>query len=87
MKKHHKITASERDQIAWWLACGVTLREMARRLTRSPCKVLNYQTPLEVLQLILIQAPGSPSYSIDVDMETQGFPLRNFPITVHNLLR
>jgi hypothetical protein len=25
MKKHHKITASERDQIAWWLACGVTL--------------------------------------------------------------
>jgi hypothetical protein len=30
MNKHHKITALERDQIAWWLACGVTVREMAR---------------------------------------------------------
>jgi hypothetical protein len=28
MKKHNKITAPERDQIAWWLACGVTIREM-----------------------------------------------------------
>jgi hypothetical protein len=35
MKKHHKITASERDQIAWWLAYRVTIREMARRLGRS----------------------------------------------------
>jgi IS30 family transposase len=32
MKKHNKMTAPERDQIAWWLACGVTIREMARRL-------------------------------------------------------
>jgi transposase, IS30 family len=39
MKKHHKITAPERDQIAWWLACGVTLREMARRLGRSPSSI------------------------------------------------
>src|ERR687892_2883138 len=39
MKKHHKITASERDQIAWWLACGVTIREMARRLGRSPSSI------------------------------------------------
>jgi IS30 family transposase len=39
MKKHHKITASERDQIAWWLACGITLREMARRLGRSPSSI------------------------------------------------
>ena len=38
MKKHHKITAPEQDQIAWWLACGITIREMARRLGRSPCK-------------------------------------------------
>jgi hypothetical protein len=38
MKKQHKITAPERDQIAWWLACGITIREMARRLGRSPCK-------------------------------------------------
>jgi transposase, IS30 family len=39
MKKHHKITAPERDQIAWWLACGITLREMARRLGRSPSSI------------------------------------------------
>jgi hypothetical protein len=51
MKKHHKIIAPERDQIAWWLASGVTIREMVRWLGRSPCKVLNYQIPLEVLQL------------------------------------
>ena len=29
-------------------ACGFTVREMTRRLGRSPCKVLNYQTPLEI---------------------------------------
>jgi transposase, IS30 family len=39
MKKHHKITAPERDQIAWWLAGRVTLREMARRLGRSPSSI------------------------------------------------
>ena len=39
MNKHHKITAPERDQIAWWLACGVTIREMARRLGRSPSSI------------------------------------------------
>jgi transposase, IS30 family len=39
MKKHNKITAPERDQIAWWLACGVTIREMARRLGRSPSSI------------------------------------------------
>jgi IS30 family transposase len=39
MKKHHKITASERDQIAWWLAGGITIREMARRLGRSPSSI------------------------------------------------
>jgi transposase, IS30 family len=39
MKKHHKITASERDQIAWWLACGITIREMARGLGRSPSSI------------------------------------------------
>jgi hypothetical protein len=32
MKKHNKITAPERDQIAWWLAGEVTIREMARLL-------------------------------------------------------
>jgi hypothetical protein len=31
-----------------WLACGVTIWEMARRLGRSPCKILNYQILLEV---------------------------------------
>jgi IS30 family transposase len=39
MKKHNKITAPERDQIAWWLACGITIREMARRLGRSPSSI------------------------------------------------
>ena len=39
MNKHHKITAPERDQIAWWLACGITIREMARRLGRSPSSI------------------------------------------------
>src|SRR5919106_217832 len=39
MKKHHKITAPERDQIAWWLACGITIREMARQLGRSPSSI------------------------------------------------
>jgi IS30 family transposase len=39
MKKHHKITAPKRDQIAWWLACGVPIREMARRLGRSPSSI------------------------------------------------
>jgi transposase, IS30 family len=35
MGKHCKITAGERDTIAWWVACGVKLREIARRLGRS----------------------------------------------------
>jgi IS30 family transposase len=39
MNKHHKITALERDQIAWWLACRITIREMARRLGRSPSSI------------------------------------------------
>jgi IS30 family transposase len=39
MKKYHKITAPERDKIAWWLASGVTIREMARRLSRSPSSI------------------------------------------------
>ena len=39
MNKHHKITAPERDQIAWWLASGITIREMARRLGRSPSSI------------------------------------------------
>jgi IS30 family transposase len=39
MKKHHKITAPERDQIAWWLACGLTIREMAGRLSKSPSSI------------------------------------------------
>jgi IS30 family transposase len=39
MNRHNKITALERDQIAWWLACGITIREMARRLGRSPSSI------------------------------------------------
>jgi IS30 family transposase len=39
MKKHHKITPSERDQIAWWFVNGVSLREIAKRLNRSPSTI------------------------------------------------
>jgi transposase, IS30 family len=39
MNKHNKITALERDQIAWWLAGGITIREMARWLGRSPSSI------------------------------------------------
>jgi IS30 family transposase len=39
MNKHHKITALEPDQIAWWLASGIPIREMARRLGRSPSSI------------------------------------------------
>jgi transposase, IS30 family len=39
MNQHHKITALERDQIACWLAGGITIREMARRLGRSPSSI------------------------------------------------
>jgi transposase, IS30 family len=39
MKKHNKMTAPERDQIAWWLAGGIPIREMARRLGRSPSSI------------------------------------------------
>jgi IS30 family transposase len=39
MKKHYKITAPERNQIAWWLARGITIREMAKRLGRSPSSI------------------------------------------------
>ena len=39
MNQHNKITALERDQIAWWLAGGITVREMARRLGRSPSSI------------------------------------------------
>jgi transposase, IS30 family len=39
MGKHHKISALERDQIYWWHACGDSLREIARRLGRSPSTV------------------------------------------------
>jgi hypothetical protein len=38
MKKHHKITASERNQIAWWLAGGIAIREMARWAWPKPIK-------------------------------------------------
>jgi hypothetical protein len=55
MKKQNKITAPERDQIAWWLACEITIWEMAKRLGRSPCKILNYQILLEVFTAHIMQ--------------------------------
>ncbi len=39
MGKHRKISSRERDQIAWWVACGVPVREIARRLGRSPSTI------------------------------------------------
>jgi IS30 family transposase len=41
MGKHHKISAFERDKIAWWLACGMPIREMARQLHRSHSSILS----------------------------------------------
>jgi hypothetical protein len=64
------------ELLAWGLACGVMIREMAKRLGRSPCKVLGYQTLLELLQLMgenisqkglfLIHSLGFPDYPSDV---------------------
>lgn len=39
IKHHKKITAAERDQIAFWLAGKVAIREIARRLDRSPSSI------------------------------------------------
>jgi IS30 family transposase len=39
MGKHHKITSSERDKIAYWHAIGESVREIARRLERSPSSI------------------------------------------------
>jgi IS30 family transposase len=36
---HHKLTAQERDLIALWKGGGVSLREIARRLERSPSTI------------------------------------------------
>jgi hypothetical protein len=41
MKKHHKITAPEREQIAWWLACGVIIREMEDGLAEADARCWN----------------------------------------------
>jgi IS30 family transposase len=39
MKKHKKICSIERDKIAYWYAIGTSIREMARRLNRSPSSI------------------------------------------------
>lgn len=39
IKHHTKITAYERDQIALWLGSKVAIREIARRLSRSPSSI------------------------------------------------
>jgi transposase, IS30 family len=39
MKTHHKLSSRERDQIAYWRAIGVRIREIARRLGRSPSSI------------------------------------------------
>jgi IS30 family transposase len=39
MKPHHKLTSRERDHIAYWRAIGLTIREIARRLGRSPSSI------------------------------------------------
>jgi hypothetical protein len=41
-KKHHKITVPERDQIAWRLASGITIREMAQK------PITQLSDPLEI---------------------------------------
>src|SRR5512144_1525470 len=39
MTTHQKLTSHERDKIAYWYAVGESLREMARRLGRSPSSI------------------------------------------------
>ena len=36
MRTHRKLTSHERDKIAYWYAVGERIREIARRLGRSP---------------------------------------------------
>src|SRR3989344_2884794 len=38
-KKHNKIRSEERDRIAQWVNQGVGVREIARRLNRSPSSI------------------------------------------------
>jgi IS30 family transposase len=39
MKKRKKITPQERDKIAVWHAKEISIREIARRLERSPSSI------------------------------------------------
>src|SRR4051794_8495809 len=39
MREHVKLFSAERDRIAYWYAIGVSIREIARRLLRSPSSV------------------------------------------------
>jgi IS30 family transposase len=39
MKTHQKLTSAERDKIAYWHAIGESIREIARRLQRSPSSI------------------------------------------------
>jgi transposase, IS30 family len=39
MKTHQKLTSQERDKIAYWYAIGESIREVARRLGRSPSSI------------------------------------------------
>jgi transposase, IS30 family len=39
MKPHHKLSSQERDKIAYWHAIGTRIREIARRLGRSPSSI------------------------------------------------
>src|SRR6476620_5672242 len=51
MKHHHKLCSQERDKLAYWHATGVGIREIARRLSRSPstiCDELKRNTVVEV---------------------------------------
>lgn len=51
MKHHHKLSSQERDKLAYWHAIGISIREIARRLGRSPstiCDELKRNTVEEV---------------------------------------
>lgn len=39
MRTHRKLTSHERDKIAYWYAVGERIREIARRLGRSPSSI------------------------------------------------
>jgi IS30 family transposase len=79
MNKHNKITALERDQSAWWLACGITIREMARRLGRNPSSISEELTGPEALGTLAPKASETKPLAGQKKQISQNPPLGFHP--------